>query len=79
MEGQHAGAHLIEHRAEREQIRAAIEFFSADLLRAHVQRRFQWRCRGWSDFPPTVTVGAEVAPPNFVEVSLASPKSRTLA
>jgi hypothetical protein len=36
VEGKHAGAHLIEHGAEREQIGAAVEIFSADLLRAHV-------------------------------------------
>ena len=35
-EGQCAGRHFVQHCAEREQIRAGIEFFGTNLLRRHV-------------------------------------------
>ena len=35
-EGQRAGGHFIEHRAEREQIGTGVQFFPSRLLRRHV-------------------------------------------
>ena len=80
-ERQHSRAHLIENRAEGEQIRAGIEFFSPNLFRAHVSHRSDRDPGTGQVFLVMVAVGDRMLlrPPAGLSVSLASPKSSTFA
>ena len=51
-EGELAGRHLVQHRSEREQVRARIQFLRPHLLRRHVGHRPYGSARGWSDALP---------------------------
>ena len=45
--GQRAGRHLVEHRAEGEQIGAGVEFLAFRLLRRHISHRAHHGARDW--------------------------------
>jgi len=45
--GKGSGRHFVEDGAEREEVRARVEFFAADLLGGHIGYRAKGRNLGW--------------------------------
>ena len=78
-ERQRPGRHLVQHRAEREQVGAGIEFLASHLLRRHVGDGAQRRTGAGQMLLRVDGRGARSNALRLAATTLANPKSRIFA